>query len=308
MGQQWMKSKPLISIVTPSLNQGRYLHSAMSSVLNQREINLEYVVIDGGSSDNSVSTIRDFANDPRLVYWCSEKDSGHYDAVNKGFAQTTGDVMAWLNSDDLYLPNTLGVVSSLFEKFPQIEWLTTTQHVHFNSLGEMVLCRYIGGYNKRAFWRGNNLINQRWFGRALIQQESTFWRRSLWERAGGYIDTSLKLAGDFELWTRFYRLADLFAVDVPLAGFRKHEKQKTANALGDYLVEASIVFTKAGGKPYGRLHSFLRKWFWYMTGYRSYQKMPHKLGGLLVSLGIFYPSKICVWDNGKWVIADDFVL
>ena len=89
-----------------------------------------------------------FIKDKRLVYWCSEEDNGHYDAVNKGFSRSTGDVMAWLNSDDLYLPHTLKIVSNLFEKYPQIEWLTTTQHVHFNSNGEMVLCRYVGGYNQ----------------------------------------------------------------------------------------------------------------------------------------------------------------
>lgn len=303
-----MISKPLISIVTPSLNQGRYLRSAMESVLEQREVHLEYIVVDGGSNDESVSIIQDFTDDQRLVYWCSEKDNGHYDAVNKGFAQSTGDVMAWLNSDDLYLPNTLKVVSLIFEKYPQIEWLTTTQHVHFNSRGEMVLCRYVGGYNQRAFWLGNNLIDQNWFGRAIIQQESTFWRRSLWEKAGGHIDNTFELAGDFELWTRFFRHTKLYAIDVPLAGIRKHAEQKTAVARDQYLSEAKLAYEKAGGKPYGRLHSILRKYLWYIGGYRSYQYLPLKLGRLFVGLGIFYPTQVCIWKDGQWVIVDDYTI
>ena len=303
-----MSDKQLISIVTPSLNQGNYLRSAISSVLQQSDSNLEYVIVDGGSSDDSVSIIEEFADDPRLIFWCSEKDNGHYDAVNKGFAHTSGEIMAWLNSDDLYLPNTLKVVSSLFEGYPQIEWLTTTQHVHFNSRGEMVLCRYVGGYNQRAFWLGNNLINQKWFGRAIIQQESTFWRRSLWERAGGHVDTSFDLAGDFELWTRFFSHADLYAVDVPLAGFRKHGGQKTAVARDKYLEEATAAYKKAGGKPYGRLHSILRRYLWYLAGYRSYQKLPPKLGRLLVGLGVFFPANVCVWKNGRWTIIDDYII
>jgi glycosyltransferase involved in cell wall biosynthesis len=299
---------PLISIVTPSLNQGPYLRQAMQSVLSQGDVRLEYVVIDGGSQDGSAAIIEEMAADPRLIYWYSEPDAGHYDALNKGFARTSGEIMAWLNSDDLYLPQTLSLVASLFHQFPQIEWLTTTQHVHFNTRGELILCRYVGGYNKQSFWRGSNLISQPWFGRAMIQQESTFWRRSLWERAGGRVQASLSLAGDFELWSRFFKLADLYAVDVPLAGMRKHDKQQTAAARDAYLAEASAVFLAAGGRPYGRLQTFLRRGLWIIAGHRSCRKLPRRLLYLLTAAGILYPTKVCVWQEGRWLIADDCVI
>jgi glycosyltransferase involved in cell wall biosynthesis len=303
-----MNDKPLMSIVTPSLNQGQFLRQAMHSVLNQEDVNLEYVIIDGGSTDNSASLIKEYEQDPRLIYWCSEPDGGHYDALNKGFAHTSGEIMAWLNSDDLYLPGTLSIVSGLFQTYPEIEWLTTTQHVHFNALGQMVLCRYVGGYNRKAFWRGSNLKGREWFGRALIQQEATFWRRSLWERAGGQLDTSYSLAGDFELWTRFFQHSQLYAVDLPLAGIRKHEGQQTAVSRAAYLDQAARAFHAAEGHPYGRLQSIWRRGLWLLSGHRSYQKLPAGTGRLLVSLGIFYPVKVCVWRDGQWIIVDDYVV
>ncbi|MFL7838358.1 MAG: glycosyltransferase family 2 protein [Candidatus Promineifilaceae bacterium] len=303
-----MNEKPLISIVTPSLNQDRFLRETILSVLGQENADLEYVIIDGGSGDNSVSIIKDFEQDSRLIYWCSEPDSGHYDALNKGFSHTSGEIMAWLNSDDLYLPGTLSIISDLFQAFPEIKWLTTTQHVHFNARGQMTLCRYVGGYNGQAFWRGSNLTGQEWFGRALIQQEATFWRRSLWDRAGGRLDDAYSLAGDFELWTRFVQYAPLYAADVPLAGIRKHEAQQTAVSRKAYFDEATKAFRAAGGRPYGRLQSTWRRALWILGGHRSYQKLPAAVGRLLVKLGILYPVKVCVWQDGRWTIVDDYVV
>ncbi|MDX1413072.1 MAG: glycosyltransferase family 2 protein [Candidatus Promineifilaceae bacterium] len=303
-----MTDKPLISIVTPSFNQGRFLRSTIHSVLGQHGFPLEYVIIDGGSQDNSISIIEEFAADPRLIYWTSEKDSGQYDAINKGFAHTNGEIMAWLNSDDMYLPGALKIVANIFDRFQQIDWLTTTQHIHYNDMDEIVLCRYIGGYNQRAFWRGSHLLGQDWFAKTIIQQESTFWRRSLWERVGGFVNTSYELAADFELWTRFYRHTDLYAVDVPLGGIRKHHLQKTARGMDQYLLEARAVFMNAGGKPYGRLQSALRKSLWYAAGYRSYQKLSPTLGCFLVKSGLFYPTQVCVWQDGQWRLTNDYTI
>src|SRR5712672_634542 len=112
---------PKISLVTPSFNQGSFLEETIRSVLDQNYPNLEYVVIDGGSTDGSVEIIKKYER--RLTWWISAPDGGQYEAINKGFARTTGEIMAWLNADDKYLPWTLSVVGDLMSTLPQVEWL-----------------------------------------------------------------------------------------------------------------------------------------------------------------------------------------
>ena len=105
---------PKISIVTPSFNQAEFLEQTICSVLNQNYPNLEYIIIDGGSTDGSVEIIKKYAD--KFTYWVSEKDNGQYDAINKGFSHTTGDIMGWINSSDIYYPWTLSMIAEIFEK------------------------------------------------------------------------------------------------------------------------------------------------------------------------------------------------
>ena len=125
---------PKISIVTPSFNQAPYIEETLQSVLGQNYPNLEYVVIDGGSADGSVDIIKKYED--QLHYFVSEKDFGHGHAINKGFAKTSGEIMAWINSDDKYMPWAFNVVAEIFKKFPEVDWIIGYNGI-WNSQGVM---------------------------------------------------------------------------------------------------------------------------------------------------------------------------
>ena len=226
---------PKISLVTPSYNQGKFLEQTIQSILNQDYPNLEYIVIDGGSADESKQIIKKYA--PQLKYWVSEKDGGQADAINKGFQHASGEIMGWLNSDDIMMPGTLQLIAQIFQELPQINWIsctpqTITQHGHVHHLGL-----------RPVFFQ--SLISRGWYhGRGLgfIMQEGTFWRRSLWEAAGGKV-SNLHYGMDFELWQRFSRLSPLLPVHVPLAAFRLNPDRKS-KAIDNYYREVGVRLPK----------------------------------------------------------------
>lgn len=205
---------PRISVVVPSYNQGAFLKATLDSILSQNYPDLECIVVDGGSSDHSVEIIRSMED--RLTWWCSEKDDGHGDALNKGFAKATGEILCWLNSDDLMAPWGLWVVGDVFARFPEVEWLTGEYGI-WDAHGRLVAA-YPGGATATEYLRR---------GESDIQQESTFWRRSLWTRAGGKIDTSYRLMIDAELWLRFFRHATLYSLKTVVSGYRWHGENRS---------------------------------------------------------------------------------
>ncbi len=288
-------SDPTFSIVTPSFQQASYLEQTLRSVLEQTGPRIEYVVMDGGSTDGSAEIIRRHAD--RLAHWESCPDNGQYDAINRGFTHTSGEVMAWINSDDMYTPWAFAVVAEIFAEFPQIEWLTTLCPLFWDEHGRVIKSATLDGFSRGGFLRGEHLPGSGGFARGFIQQESTFWRRSLWERAGGFIDARYRLAGDFELWARFYEHAELYGVKTPLAGFRVHGEQKTARHMAAYLAEAREVLTRHGGRPYARWESMLRA-----------RVVPHLRGPLRRLAGrlrLLHPRSVCAHnlDTRRWQLA-----
>jgi glycosyltransferase involved in cell wall biosynthesis len=292
-----------ISVVTPALNQAPYVEETLRSVLDGPVQPAEYVVLDGGSTDGTAETIERHAD--RLSYWASEPDEGQYDAIARGFERTTGDVMAWLNAGDVLLPWALRLARDLFARFPQIEWLTTQRPVVLDEEGVAVQSEYVGGFARDSFRAGVNLPGGAWFARAGIQQESTFWRRSLWERAGGRIATELRYAGDFELWLRFFEHAEPYAVDVPLGAHRVHEQQKTAT-LDAYVAEAVDVLAAAGSTPGGR--SAARRAVYHALGRRPLRRLPAPIALPLRAAGLLHRARTVVWREGEWGLVDDYVV
>jgi len=223
---------PKISIVTPSFNQAEYLEQTIRSVLDQNYPNLEYVIIDGGSTDGSVEIIKKYAH--QLTYWVSEKDAGQYDAINKGFSHTTGDIMGWINSSDIYYPWTFSIIAEIFEGHNNIQWISGMP----TNLSHGTAPQSITEGNQRNVY---DIINGRY---KWIQQESVFWKRSLWNKSGGKLDLDVKYAGDFNLWLEFFRHDSLYYVNTILGGFRYHDVRRGRDVNNTYEIEAENLLKK----------------------------------------------------------------
>jgi hypothetical protein len=239
---------PSIALVTPSFNRAKFLRACIESVLRQQYPRLQYVVMDGGSTDGSAEIIKEFQD--RLHYWQSERDNGPYSAVAEGFKKTDCEVLGWINADDMHLPWTLATVGSIFRDCPKLDWVTT--ETQFEIAGDGLPSRTTPAmpFAAAGFRRGENGPTL-YPGVRFIQQESTFWRRSLWERAGARFDPACKVAGDFELWDRFFDHAILHSVDHPLGAFRRHgEAQLSVSSRDQYVKECRMVLARRGAPPF----------------------------------------------------------
>lgn len=223
---------PVISIVTPSFNQGAFLEECIDSVLSQNYPFLEYVIMDGGSTDNSLSIIKKYER--YLTYWQSKPDGGQYKAIQQGFKKTTGPIMAWLNSDDKYHDRAFFTAAYVFSSNAHVDWITGRPTFWDKEGNLSFIFEGLPRYCRTDFL-------QKKYNDPFIQQESTFWRRSLWERAGGHLRTDLEYAGDLELWVRFFRIAQVYSVDALLGGYRNHGKQKAVYGMDKYVHEAEEV-------------------------------------------------------------------
>ena len=203
-----------ISVITVCFNAEKYIEKTIKSVLNQNYPYLEYIILDGGSTDSTVEIIKKYSD--KIAYFHSKKDNGQYHALDEGLRMATGEVVCWLNADDLFMPWTLSTVSETFQSFPQVKWLTGLPGF-INEKNQLTALRSEPtAYSRKAIARG-------WHSEYLygnIQQESTFWRNELYKESGG-LDLELKYAADFKLWKNFAEHADLFQILVPISSFRR---------------------------------------------------------------------------------------
>jgi len=253
----------IISVVTPSFNQARFIGETITSVLSQKgDFYLDYVIVDGLSTDGSQDIIAKFELTLKekctveklkgldfyvaskefnlnrckgISYrWISEADKGHGDALNKGFAMTKGDIMCWLNSDDLFLNDALLTVDSVYAQFNFVKW-TTAINVIVGKDGSRLGMTHLGRFNYKNVY--SFLTNDYEF----IQQEATFWRRDLWEKAGGRINTDYKLMVDGELWCRFFLHETIYHINREIAAYRFHD----SNRAHQFMPEVKVELKKA---------------------------------------------------------------
>jgi len=228
-----MTSYPLVSIVTPSYNQARYLERTIESVLGQSYPNIEYFVVDGGSQDNSVDIIRKYQD--RITWWVSEPDQGQTDAINKGFARSKGDYLAYLNSDDTYEHNAVTEVVDFFKSHPDVGMVYGDANF-IDSEGEI-----IGKFNAKQ-----TSYKRLRRGGVYIPQQAAFWRGELWLQVGP-LDPRFYFAMDYDLWVRLARVTQIRYTPKLWANFRLHDDAKTIFADSRCWPEMLQIHKRDGG-------------------------------------------------------------
>lgn len=230
---------PRISIITPSFNQAQFLEQTIQSVLSQAYPNLEYIIIDGGSTDGSQDIIRKY--EAQLAYWVSEPDEGQAHAINKGFLRATGEWVSWLNSDDILLPDSLRKLSKIIGENSKANWIvgaTIVSDINLQPLGNHTPKRGTGSWRDPKFALGTwlDFVCKGKSGTSL-PQPSSFWKRDIISEVG-FLDQTFRYAMDYELYTRLARSGECpVCIEIALAAFRRHDEQKTAQGRIPFLKE-----------------------------------------------------------------------
>jgi glycosyltransferase involved in cell wall biosynthesis len=225
---------PTVSIITPSFNQARYLEATIQSVLTQDYPRIEYIIVDGGSTDGSADIIKKYAD--RLAWWVSEKDKGQTDAINKGFARATGGILAWLNSDDTYEPGAVSKAVKYLLGHPEVGMIYAD-------------CNFIDEHGRVIGKFGAAQTDYRRLreGYVHIPQQTMFFRAELWKQVGP-LDPSFYFAMDYDLWTRIAaKSAMKYLAGQTWANFRMHSSGKSVAADDRCWPEMLKVHYRDGG-------------------------------------------------------------
>jgi len=224
----------LVSIITPSFNQARYLEQTIQSVLGQDHPRIEYIIVDGASTDGSVEIIKKYAD--KLAWWMSEKDSGQADAINKGLAHATGEIVAWLNSDDYYLPGAVSSAMRIFQENPEATLV----------YGDMLAVDEDGKLFNTLRYKQLSLQDLLCF--QIIGQPAIFFRRSVVEKAG-MLDPAFHFLLDHHLWIRIAQHGKILHVPQAWAAARYHAEAKNRAKAAEFGREAFRILDWAKSQP-----------------------------------------------------------
>ncbi len=256
-----MAHQPLVSIITPSFNQAPFLEATIQSVLDQDYPSIEYIVIDGGSTDGCLNILEKYSD--RLDYWVSEPDAGQTDAINKGFNMAKGEIFAWLNSDDVYKPGAIAEAVEYMMRNPDVGMVYGDADF-IDDEG-----KWIGKFPAAL----TDYVRLR-RGYVHIPQQSTFFRSRLWKQVGP-LDTSFYFAMDYDLWVRLAALTPIHYVQKTWAAFRLHGKAKSMASADRCWPEMIKVHERLGGSKLSVIYAkyIIRRILEPVLPYRLYARL-----------------------------------
>jgi len=264
-----MSTNPLVSIITPSYNKGEFIEETIQSVLNQTYHNIEHIIIDGNSTDNTIQILREF---PHLT-WISEPDNGQTDAINKGLKRVNGEILAYLNADDTYLPDTIETIVNVFRKQPET-CLIYGDIIHTDKNSNVINIHKTGNIDLERF------ISHRFY----LPQPTVFFRQDVLANTGMF-DDSLHLAMDYDYWLRTFPNYPSQYINKPLATAKFYQEAKSIALNFKYIEERVQVLNKF----YGISENLSR--------YKKVQKKAYSLAHFLGAHDYF---RIKRWDKGLY--------